>query len=323
MSIPPISSTPSQDLPVGMGVIEPLALSQTSPPTHISALPTTVIAEIASYLCLKDQSALAVAATSKYTENVREGIALARVDFLNDIWHAISNGLIAHDCMYSYPDKPRRDDHGAIQEVFSMLHTYSLVVIGDALGIRNFKHIYTKAALLEAGRAVSEKLTKEPPPINTLDLSSKHLTFFPIEVTKLQKLEFLDLSHNGIAALPAEIGNCMHLTKLTLVGNQLIKLPEEFGKLTGLQYLDLCRNKIRACPLQLENLTELTMLDLSHNPLTITPDDIGFFLKMKKLTSLNLSVDQVKNSLPGIIEGEREFHRINVDAPTLTVWLFV
>ena len=57
------------------------------------------------------------------------------------------------------------------------------------------------------------------------------------------RLELLDLSQNGLLALPPSLGQCTALVELLLGSNQLTCIPDEAGQLSSLRTLDLGRNR--------------------------------------------------------------------------------
>ena len=81
----------------------------------------------------------------------------------------------------------------------------------------------------------------------------------------------LDLSGNGLTALPPEIGNLTNLTTLTLGGNGLTALPHQIGNLSNLTGLELKGNRLTGIPVTLCQLTKLRELNLSDNLLTVIP----------------------------------------------------
>ena len=63
------------------------------------------------------------------------------------------------------------------------------------------------------------------------------------EPSSTHRLEVLDLSLNGLSALPPTIGQCTALVELLLCHNQLTCIPGEAGQLSNLRTLDLGRNR--------------------------------------------------------------------------------
>ena len=53
----------------------------------------------------------------------------------------------------------------------------------------------------------------------------------------------VNLSHNLLSSLPANLPLLTHITKLDLSKNQLTDLPENFGQLRALKSLDLYANR--------------------------------------------------------------------------------
>jgi len=102
-----------------------------------------------------------------------------------------------------------------------------------------------------------------------LDLSMMQLTEVPVkEIEQLgTKVMKLNLAHNLLTSVPANLPLLTHLTSLDLSKNQIIELPENFGQLTKLKSLDLYGNKISRLPVSFAQLKSLKWLDLKENPL--------------------------------------------------------
>ena len=79
------------------------------------------------------------------------------------------------------------------------------------------------------------------------------------------KVEFLDLSNQGLTEIPVEIGQLTNLTRLHLTNNQIRGLPTEVIQLTHLTELYLWKNEISLIPPELCQLTNLTQLNLDRN----------------------------------------------------------
>jgi hypothetical protein len=63
-------------------------------------------------------------------------------------------------------------------------------------------------------------------------------------VALMRQLRRLDLSHNGLHALPAALGWCQQLSSVRLSGNQLQSVPLCVQALAGLRKLDLSANQV-------------------------------------------------------------------------------
>jgi len=134
-----------------------------------------------------------------------------------------------------------------------------------------------------------------------LDLSMMQLVDVPVrEIEQLgTKVTALNLSHNLLSSLPANLPLLTHITKLDLSKNQLTDLPENFGQLRALKSLDLYANRIEKLPVSFSQLKSLKWLDLKDNPLCpalkqaagdcITPNDCA--MCAKKVVALLQSYD--------------------------------
>jgi len=102
-----------------------------------------------------------------------------------------------------------------------------------------------------------------------LDLSMMQLTEVPVkEIEQLgTKVMKLNLSHNLLTSVPANLPLLSHLTSLDLSKNKIVELPENFGQLTKLKTLDLYGNRISKLPVSFAQLKSLKWLDLKENPL--------------------------------------------------------
>ncbi len=126
----------------------------------------------------------------------------------------------------------------------------------------------TKKQLLQ----VIKEAAKDRRP--SLDLSKQGLTALPPEIGQLTNLQELDLENNQLSALPPEIGQLTSLQELNLDSNQLRALPPEIGQLTSLQELKLHGNQLRALPPEIGHLSSLESLDVDDNPLNEPPVEV-------------------------------------------------
>jgi hypothetical protein len=81
-----------------------------------------------------------------------------------------------------------------------------------------------------------------------------------------QRLRWLILTDNRLAALPAQIGACSRLQKLMLSGNQLQRLPDEMAACTRLELLRIAANRFTQLPVWLFTLPRLAWLAYAGNP---------------------------------------------------------
>jgi hypothetical protein len=134
-------------------------------------------------------------------------------------------------------------------------------------------------------------------PAIALRLSHLGLQALPAEIGQLSQLQWLDLSGNQLTALPAEIGQLSQLQELDLSYNQSIALPPEIGQLSQLHWLHLSNNQLAALPTEIGQLSQLQKLNLSGNQLTGLPPEI---VQLSQLQELDLSYNQL-TALPAAI----------------------
>ncbi|KAG0244010.1 Podocan-like protein 1 [Mortierella sp. GBA43] len=106
------------------------------------------------------------------------------------------------------------------------------------------------------------------------------LTAFPPNCIQfMSALRDLDLSHNKLCFLPADIGHPnSHLRQLTVSDNKLEAIPRSIGLCQELRSLNLGRNQLTSLPTEISDLKQLDTLDLSENLLCVIPGDVADFL---------------------------------------------
>ncbi|KAF9438205.1 hypothetical protein BGZ76_009223 [Entomortierella beljakovae] len=106
------------------------------------------------------------------------------------------------------------------------------------------------------------------------------LTSFPANcIQYMTALRELDLSHNKICHLPADIGHVnSHLRQLIVSDNKLEAIPKSIGLCKELRNLNLGRNQLTSLPTEIADLKQLDTLDLSENLLCVIPGDVADFL---------------------------------------------
>ncbi|KAK3812294.1 MAG: hypothetical protein J3Q66DRAFT_286259 [Benniella sp.] len=106
------------------------------------------------------------------------------------------------------------------------------------------------------------------------------LTAFPTNcIQHMSALRELDLSHNKLCLLPADIGHPnSHLRQLIASDNKLEAIPRSIGLCRELRSLNLGRNQLTSLPTEIADLKQLDTLDLSENLLCVIPGDVADFL---------------------------------------------
>ncbi|KAL1339622.1 hypothetical protein AAHE18_U051800 [Arachis hypogaea] len=147
------------------------------------------------------------------------------------------------------------------------------------------------------------------PSLLELDLTNCSLNELQIRhelggATNLSRLQFLNLSKNGIVEAPFldTFQNSTSIAVLDLSYNRLKEVPFWLGKFLNLAYLNLRSNVLSGSfPSVLQNLTSLKNLDLSQNNI----DSVPLWLSdLKGLQHLNVSLNNlshVEGSLASIL----------------------
>jgi len=149
--------------------------------------------------------------------------------------------------------------------------------------------------------------------INQLKLS-ENLTHFPLEVLTLaSSLEILDLSHNSLSSLPAELAQLTKLKILFASQNKFEHLPEVLGKLPNLEMVGFKSNQIKQVA---ENSlpAKLRWLILTDNKIETLPDSIG---ERPRLQKLALAGNRLP-TLPTTIADAHNLELVRISANQLT-----
>ena len=158
-----------------------------------------------------------------------------------------------------------------------------------------------------------ETLTNET---TFLDLSSKELSIFPLEIINHPQLEILLLNNNELQSkdFPTYLNQLSNLKQLDLTRNELTSLPESISQLRGLERLSLSFNELESLPFSISQLQNLTHLDLFFNQLSSVPPSIG---KLGKLRVLSLMENQL-TYLPPSIGNLQRLEELSVGLNNLT-----
>lgn len=133
--------------------------------------------------------------------------------------------------------------------------------------------------------------------VQKLDLSYNGLTALPPGLEKFTNLTELKFNKNQLKAVPSEFMQLKKLKKLSFAMNKIQALPDEIGSLTELETLKVYGNQLQTLPQSIGALTKLKNLDFSDNQIQALPDEIGHLIALQ---SLDASNNQLEN-LPATI----------------------
>eukprot|EP01135_Chromosphaera_perkinsii_P003819 Nk52_evm12s256 gene=Nk52_evmTU12s256 len=146
------------------------------------------------------------------------------------------------------------DDNGLSHlpdEIFNLFSLHTLRVTGNMLG-----HDFTK-------RNATNYLISRLHRLQVLDLHGNRIEDLPKEVFKLSALLTLNISGNNIRTLPSEIANLCHLRILLLANNQMECLPSEVLELKNIVLLDVSGNPLKEKEERHIERERLSLLELS------------------------------------------------------------
>lgn len=122
-------------------------------------------------------------------------------------------------------------------------------------------------------------MTKRPNRIKHIDLQDNAIKDVPNSILECVNLEFLDMSHNKIVRLPAQLGkNCSKLKKIFMSFNPLVELPETIGECSMMSHIRVVDCRLVRLPDSILKLWQqgdhngqLETLEVTKNPLIMPP----------------------------------------------------
>lgn len=136
--------------------------------------------------------------------------------------------------------------------------------IPDSIG----KNVRLKSLLIgQPGRQDCELATTLPDSLSLLknlrtlgvDDSLRPKGEFPAVVGKLEGLEDLRFTRQGLTAVPPDLRKLKHLKALDLSSNEIKEVPEWLGELKHLETLRLNYNHVRKIPASLAHVKKITL----------------------------------------------------------------
>ncbi|KAI8370226.1 hypothetical protein BD560DRAFT_446942 [Blakeslea trispora] len=133
-------------------------------------------------------------------------------------------------------------------------------------------------------------------------------------LSQLAHLQWLNLGHNRLTTLPADLFQCRELRGLNLENNQFKTFPFVLCYLPRLEILMLQKNKIECIPPNCHFPSTLLTLNLSFNMLTCVPDTLVHH-PPRYLTHLHLSGNSLQ-TLPPLFLSVGYAHLVSLDLHT-------
>jgi len=142
-----------------------------------------------------------------------------------------------------------------------------------------------------------------------LDLSHNVLEDVDAEILNMKKLEILRINNNKLKKLDCpECEVPSSLRELYASANSLTQFPEEMGGLVQLNKLDLSRNKLNEVPKGIHKLRKVTYLNFAYNKVNALPKKMD---RLKSLQELDLSNNNIKD-IPQVMKKCKNLSTLDV-----------
>lgn len=119
--------------------------------------------------------------------------------------------------------------------------------------------------LLRIGDDIPKKYYNTITSLGFSDLPSNDIEKILPLIYKMDSLEELHISLNGITTFPTGLFRIKNMHTLDISYNSLSEVPRQIALLTKLNVLDLSSNDLRTLPIEIARLKELYYLDLGQN----------------------------------------------------------
>ena len=133
--------------------------------------------------------------------------------------------------------------------------------------------------------------------MRTLNISSNFLDSFPKFLCDLEGLVDIDMSFNGIASIPDEIGQLRNLERFVITNNRLAgSLPDSFGKLVNLKEVDVRYNSLTSIDI-IAMLPKVENISADHNSVSVCESEFTK-IRVLRLNSNPVTKFEILNYVP-------------------------
>ena len=130
-----------------------------------------------------------------------------------------------------------------------------------------------------------------------LNLLNNQLQVLPEDIGKLTHLRELEIASNRLTRLSGGICELQHLRRLNVECNGLVELPEGIGDMVACEEINANSNSLSELPLNISRLVPLQKLLVNDNNLQRLPNDIG---NLRNLRVLHASKNKIAELPPSI-----------------------
>ncbi|MES2355345.1 MAG: hypothetical protein V4568_13305 [Pseudomonadota bacterium] len=129
--------------------------------------------------------------------------------------------------------------------------------------------------------------------LRTIDISGNGLIALPLNINLLTKIENANLSNNALSTLPPGIGSWSRAEVIDLSDNHLYFLPHAMGNMTELRKLLVSNNRLTGLGAMVGNMGKLEILDVSRNEIPTLPDEIDRLTRLVELLINNNEITEL------------------------------
>ncbi|KER33405.1 hypothetical protein T265_12619 [Opisthorchis viverrini] len=135
--------------------------------------------------------------------------------------------------------------------------------------------------------------------LRALNIAYNYFTTLTDALTKLEKLEYLNLNGNSMRNVDISLRTLQQLQEISFAGCGMSSVPDDIGCLKNLMILNLSGNRIKGFPKDNTNLSKLSAISLSKNAFSVVP---RWICDLRNLVVLELPYNRLRD-LP--VEFER------------------
>ncbi|GAA53284.1 leucine-rich repeat and death domain-containing protein LOC401387 [Clonorchis sinensis] len=135
--------------------------------------------------------------------------------------------------------------------------------------------------------------------LKALNIAYNYFTSLTDALSKLEKLEYLNLNGNSMRTFDISLKALQQLQEISFAGCGISSVPDDIGCLKNLMILNLSGNRIKGFPTDNTNLSKLSAVSLSKNALSVVPK---WICDLRNLVVLELPYNRLRD-LPVEFEG--------------------
>ncbi|KAL4715388.1 hypothetical protein ACJJTC_015159 [Scirpophaga incertulas] len=136
--------------------------------------------------------------------------------------------------------------------------------------------------------------------LSQLILFSNNISSVPPELSRCERLQYLDLGKNCLSDLPSELRALKTMRELVISNNRFAKIPRCVYNMEKLEILLASDNQIEELNVSsdaLGNLQQLAVLDVANNNIASVPPELGKFTQLRSLELMGNCFRQPRHAI--------------------------